>query len=71
MLEGIADNRPEVPIVVLSFALSCKAEGLARVSTANNVGSCNCVPVNFFDVSMIDHRWPVFFKYFAGKRVYF
>jgi hypothetical protein len=61
MLNGVVDNRPEVPIVILTFSFACEAERLARVSSANNVWFDDCSPVNVFDVSMVDYLRPMFF----------
>jgi hypothetical protein len=47
------------------------AEWLARVSTANNVRSFDCCPVDVFDVSMIYYLGPMLFKNFVAVGVYF
>jgi hypothetical protein len=46
--------------VVCAVAFACCGKGLAWVSATNDVRSNNVSPVDFFDVAMIDHLWPVF-----------
>jgi hypothetical protein len=47
--------------VFCAFSFACGAKGLAGVASANNIGALDFLPVNFFNVAMIDHLWPVFF----------
>jgi hypothetical protein len=60
-----------VPRVVGSLSFPGKAEGLARVSTANNVGSFDGAPVDALDISMIRDLLPMLAKYATSVRVYF
>jgi hypothetical protein len=60
-----------MPRIVCSVAFAGGAEGLTGVSAANNVRSNNVSPVDFFDVAMIDHLWPMLAKYLASVRVDF
>jgi hypothetical protein len=56
-------------LIVLSSAMPCLAEGLAGISSADDIWSFDFLPVDFFDVPMIWHLRPVFLKDFAGIRV--
>jgi hypothetical protein len=56
--------------VVVAASFACNAERLARVSSANNIGSFDRVPVDFFDVPMIWHLRPVFPQNTASVIVY-
>jgi hypothetical protein len=53
------------------LSVSGKAKRLTGVSPTDNVRPFNVVPVDCFDVAMIDHLGPVLAKYLASVRVYF
>jgi hypothetical protein len=57
--------------VFFAFTRTGKAEGLAGVAAAYNVGSNNVSPVDSFNVSMIRHLGPMFREDAGRVWVYF
>ena len=71
MANGFGDPGEEVSRIFFAFPLTGLAEGLAGVSSAENIGSWDVIPVHFLDVSDVGYIGPVFLKYATGVRVDF
>jgi hypothetical protein len=63
---------PEVTVILMAIALPGEREGLAGVSSADEVNTSSIsICINVMDVLMDRHVGPVLGQHLAAKRVYF
>jgi hypothetical protein len=60
-----------MPWIFFTSPLTCRTERLTRVTATDDVGSFDFLPVNFFDVAMVDHLRPMLAEDLASVRVDF
>jgi hypothetical protein len=60
-----------MPRIFFTSPFTCRTERLTRVTSADDVWSFNFLPVDFFDVAMVDHLRPMLAENLASVRVDF
>jgi hypothetical protein len=61
LANGLLNPGPQVARIFFTSPFASLTERLTGVSSADDIWAFDFLPVNFFDVAMIDHLWPVFF----------
>jgi hypothetical protein len=55
-----------VSLIVFAFPLACVAEGLAGVTTRDDINRLNVSPIDLGDITKIRHAWVVSFHHLDG-----
>jgi hypothetical protein len=58
---GFSDPWPQVARIFFTSPFASLTERLTGIASANDIWALDFLPINFFNVAMIDHLWPVFF----------
>jgi hypothetical protein len=61
LANGLLNPGPQVARIFFTSPFASLTERLTGIASTDDIWAFDFLPVNFFDVAMIDHLWPVFF----------